>query len=79
MSFIDNGRTWGHLIPTRRLLQGDPISVYLFVLCAEAFSGLISLAMERDRIYGVSVCRRTPSISNLFFADDNVLLTRDTT
>lgn len=34
---------------------------------------MISAAETQDRIHGVKVCRRAPSISHLFFADDSFI------
>jgi hypothetical protein len=58
----------------RGLRQGDPLSPYLFLICAEAFSGLLNATEHRGDIRGISVCPEAPSINHLLFADDSLLL-----
>lgn len=60
--------------PTRGLRQGDPLSPYLFLLCTEGLTSLLSHAEWSDELKGVQVCRDAPTISNLLFADDSLIL-----
>jgi hypothetical protein len=56
------------------LRQDDPISPYLFLLCAEGFSALLHDAEERKKIKGIKLARGAPSVNHLLFADDSLLL-----
>ncbi|KAL6185127.1 hypothetical protein ACLB2K_041262 [Fragaria x ananassa] len=75
-SFLINGEPRGHLIPSRGLRQGDSISPYLFLLCAEGLSRMLMYAQSRDFIYGVSIATGAPSINHLFFTDDSFIFMR---
>ncbi|OMO51274.1 reverse transcriptase [Corchorus capsularis] len=59
--------------PTRGIRQGDPLSPYLFLLCMEGLSSLISAASRSGSIHGISISRSVPRVSHLFFSDDNIL------
>ena len=75
-SVLINGKPYGHIQPSRGICQGDPLSPYLFLLCAEGFTSLLARAELEGRIHGVAICRRAPQISNLLFADDSLLFCR---
>ena len=62
----------GLIVPSRGLRQGDPLSPYLFLICAEGLSALLSNALRIKRISGISVAQGAPTISHLFFADDSL-------
>ena len=69
-----NGELTDEIVPERGLRQGDPISPYLFLLCAEAFSCLLHAAEARGDLTGVKICQEALSINHLLFADDSLLL-----
>ncbi|KAL2933269.1 hypothetical protein RDABS01_016388 [Bienertia sinuspersici] len=75
-TFKINGSNMGAVCPTRGLRQGDPISPYLFLLCADAFSTLLAKAASEGDIHGYRVCRGAPRVSHLFFADDSLLFAK---
>jgi hypothetical protein len=71
-----NGVLTDQIVPERGLRQGDPLSPYLFLICAEGFSALLQRVEEEGRIGGVTICQVAPSISHLLFADDSLMLVR---
>ncbi|KAL6205814.1 hypothetical protein ACLB2K_023066 [Fragaria x ananassa] len=72
-SFMINGTAKGFVIPHQGFRQGDPISPYLFLLCAEGLSALISNSVDQGHWRGLQVCDGAPVISHLLFADDSML------
>nr|XP_023924073.1 uncharacterized protein LOC112035482 [Quercus suber] len=68
-----DGKTYGNFKPTRGLRQGDPLSLYLFFICAEAFTSLLAREEVFGWLHGVSICRYAPSISHLLFANDSLV------
>ena len=59
-SILINGEPRGKIIPTRGLRQGDLISLYLLLLCAEGLSASFRDEVKMGKIKGVSVCRGAP-------------------
>ncbi|KAL5573012.1 hypothetical protein UlMin_022609 [Ulmus minor] len=57
----------------RGLRQGDPLSPYLFVICAHGLSEMLACFEERKRFTGIKIASGCPSISHLFFADDSLI------
>jgi hypothetical protein len=51
-----NGELSDGFKPERGIRQGDPWSLYLFLICAEGFSALLKQAEQKGRITGVKVC-----------------------
>ena len=50
--------------------QGDPLSPYLFIICAETLSALIRAKEREGQIHWCKIARGAPSRSHLFFADN---------
>ncbi|KAL5545229.1 hypothetical protein UlMin_009013 [Ulmus minor] len=72
-SFLINGTKFGQLIPTRGLRQGDPLSPYLFLFCAEGLSSLFHHFEAIDHLQGMRCGQNGPTISHLFFVDNSLL------
>ncbi|KAL0358467.1 UNVERIFIED_CONTAM: putative mitochondrial protein [Sesamum angustifolium] len=69
---------FGFVKPERGIRQGDPLSPYLFILCAEGFSCLLQTKEHDGDIRGVAVARRAPKVSHLLFADDTLIFCQAT-
>ncbi|KAL0440361.1 UNVERIFIED_CONTAM: hypothetical protein Slati_2519100 [Sesamum latifolium] len=60
-SFMLNGVSFGHLQP------------YLFLFCVEAFCDMVRREEAVGSIHEVCVCRSSPRVSHLLFADNTLL------
>jgi hypothetical protein len=72
-SILVNGQPSQKFKPNRGIRQGDPLSPYLFILCADVFSNMISNKQNQSLINGLAIAQSTPKISHLFFADDSLI------
>lgn len=72
-SVMVNGKLSNSFEPTRGLRQGDPLSPYLFLMCVEGLSAMLTSAETQDNLHGARTCKRGPPISHLFFADDSLI------
>lgn len=77
-SFRVNQEVSGPIKPSRGLRQGDPLSPYLFVLCAHGLSSMLSDYENRGLFRGVKIASSCPSVLHLFFADDSLIFFRAT-
>ncbi|KAB2633991.1 hypothetical protein D8674_036633 [Pyrus ussuriensis x Pyrus communis] len=75
-AFMINGVPKGYLYPTRGLRQNDPLSPYLFLLCAGGLSTLIAKKERDGLIQGVLICFSVSQINRLLFADDSFLFAK---
>uniref|UniRef100_A0A803PDL7 Reverse transcriptase domain-containing protein n=1 Tax=Cannabis sativa TaxID=3483 RepID=A0A803PDL7_CANSA len=75
---VSGGFNLGPIVPSRGIRQGDPISPYLFLICAEGLSAIIRRFEEKKCLHGCRVANRAPIISHLLFADDSYIYCKAT-
>uniref|UniRef100_A0A803QIZ4 Reverse transcriptase domain-containing protein n=1 Tax=Cannabis sativa TaxID=3483 RepID=A0A803QIZ4_CANSA len=75
---IHDGHVIGPIHPTRGIRQGDPLSTYLFIICADGLSTLIQQYEANRIIHGCRVARGAPPITHMLFADDSYLFCQAT-
>jgi len=62
--------------PTHGLIQGDPLSSYLFILCMEKLSIAINNAVHHDNWEPIHISSTGPRLSHLLSADDVFLFSK---
>jgi hypothetical protein len=55
-SILFNGNPTGYIVPSRGIRQGDPLSPYLFILCVEGLSSLITQSISQGSLKGLVMC-----------------------
>ena len=59
----------GPIIPGRDLRQGDPLSPYLFIICVEELSAMMTDVKTSSDIHGCRISRGAPIVSHLLLVD----------
>lgn len=72
-AILVNGQRTKVFLPHRGIRQGDPLSPYLFIICVEVLSVLLTESMEQGKLHGISIATNALSITHLLYADDNLL------
>ena len=76
-SVLVNGIPGFSFSPSRGIRQGDPLSPFLFILCAELLTrNLASASLNREKLVGVSVGHSRVRIPFLTFADDTMIFAK---
>lgn len=65
-----NGSPSDSVTPSRGLRQGDPLSLYLFIIYSEGLSSILDYQEQWGPLEGIRVGKHSLAISHLFFADD---------
>ena len=76
-TLLINGSMTRSFKPSQGLRQGDPLSPYLFLMCANMLSISLTQAENLKKIRVVKVGRNGLSFSNLLFANDSLFFLRN--
>ena len=72
-TLIVNGNLTSYFKPSQDLRQGDPLSPYFFLFCANILSIALLQAESHKQLQGVKFGRNGLSFTHLLFADDSLL------
>lgn len=70
-SILVNGERSEMFQPKCGIRQGDPLSLYLFILVSQALSSALVRFNSNQICRGVAISTGSPRVSHLFFADDS--------
>lgn len=73
-SVLLNGNSHGFIKPERGIRQADPLSPFIFILCAEALVSCLNSSEKAGRLHVIKLADACPLIHHLLFADDSLLL-----
>ena len=76
ISILVNGRMLESFEPSRGIRQGDPLSLYIFILCMEYLSHLIEQKCVEGAWIHFKASQDNLGFSHLFFADDIILFNK---
>lgn len=77
-SVLINGEPKGSVTLTRGIKQGDPLSPYLFLFCAEGLSTMLRKAKEARHSQGILSSNGGVCLSYLLFAYDSLIFCQAT-
>jgi hypothetical protein len=72
-AILFNDECLANFTPSRGIRQGDPISLYLFVLAAEGLSCLLKSRNQSSGLEGIMVGPSASMVSHLLFTNDSLL------
>ena len=75
-SILINGSPFGLFNLEHGLRQGDPLSLFLFILGLEVLSRLLIHQESQVLLKGIKIAQNCSSISHLLFADDLILFAK---
>lgn len=72
-TLLINGNITQSFSPSKGLRQGNPLSLYLFLMCASILSLSLMKSESEKKIKGIKLGQNGCSFTHLFFADDSLL------
>lgn len=69
-SILVNGTPTRCFKSSQGVIQVNPLSPYLFIICMEILSRIIQKKLDEEKLPGFKVSLASPYICNLLFADD---------
>ncbi|KAM6554312.1 hypothetical protein CsatB_015074 [Cannabis sativa] len=70
---VHGGKSLKEIIPQRGIRQGNPLSPYLVLICAEGFSSLLKQFERLSHLKGCKMANGAPIISYMLFFDDSYI------